>query len=108
MPKKKRNPFLTILIVSFIVYSVYYVFYRIGYIENTTKEKVTLTSEAMERFEKDVSLGKDISLKDYLTYNQKEYKNNTTLIGNKVAGTIDYIMKEGLKRGIYIIKKLFT
>ena len=62
----------------------------------------------MEKFENDVSEGKDVTLEDYLTYETKDYTTNISVIGNKIAGGIEYLMKEGIENAVLVIEKLFS
>lgn len=59
-----------------------------GYYEYTESKKSTLTEDAIKRFEEDVSAGKKISAKDYLS-EEKNYNNNLSHIGMKISNYIE-------------------
>lgn len=62
----------------------------------------------MQKFEQDIDAGKDVTLSDYLSYNNKDYSTKISKLGNKIAGATEYVMKEGIKSTVSIIKKLFS
>lgn len=89
-------------------YTIFYVFYLAGYLTKETEQKTILTKEAIERFENDIEQGKDVTIKDYLTYNKKDYKTKISIVGNKIAGSIEYLMEEGIENAVLVIEKLFS
>ena len=59
-----------------------------GYYEYTESKKTTLTKDAINRFEKDVKEGKEISAKNYLE-EEKEYNNKVSKLGITVSNLIE-------------------
>lgn len=106
--KKKRNNFLKLFYFVLVIYSVYYAFYMFGYAEVKVHNETVLTEEAMRKFEKDISENKDVTLEDYLTINKKDYSNKICRFGNNIAYIFEYVMDEGLKNMVLIIRKLFS
>jgi len=62
----------------------------------------------MEKFENDISEGKDVTIKDYLIYDKKDYKTKISVVGNKIAGSIEYLMGEGIENVVLVLEKLFS
>ena len=106
--KKKKSTILTLFYMVFIVYSIYYAFYMLGYAEVKVRNETILTKEAMEQFEQDLSEGKDVTLENYLQVNKKDYSTKISKLGNKAASFFEYIMDEGIENFVLIIRKLFS
>lgn len=66
-----------------------------GYYEYELKEKRRLTDEAILRFEKDVSEGKDIDINNYLDNATRDYNNKISKLGGNVSNTIESIISKG-------------
>lgn len=62
----------------------------------------------MKKFEEDVENGKDVTLEDYLSYDTKDYSTKISVIGNKIAGSIEYLIAEGIENIVLVIEKLFS
>ena len=73
--KKKRNWFLRLLFVLFIVFLGLYIASVSGYYETQVGNKVALTEEAIRDFENDVLEGKNVDIKTYLQEDNKDYSN---------------------------------
>lgn len=102
---KNIKRIMFILIIIFI--SLYFAG-KTGYYENRLSKKTTLTKEAIKQFEKDVELGKEVDLTNYINTNVKEYNNKYSNIGLKISNIIDYTFNEGVSWFLKIIKTLFT
>ena len=107
MPKK-RSKVLVLFYIVLIFYAVFYFFFLNGYLESVEKDKLTLTKEAMIRFEEDIENGKDVTLNDYLSLDKKDYSTNVSNLGNTLGECVEYIMKDGIKILTDTLKKLFT
>ena len=107
MPKK-RSKVLTLFYMLVIFYAVFYFFFLNGYLESVEKDKLTLTKEAMVKFENDVANGKDVTLNDYLSLDKKDYSTNVSKVGNTLGRGVEYLMKDGIKILTDTLKKLFT
>ena len=108
MIKKKKNYFVFLISISFIVFLVLYFAQQNGYYDYTNYNKMQITKEAMERFEKDVSEGKNIEIEDYLEFTYKDYSNGISNLGIKTGSIIENIIIDGLGKTIEIFKVLFT
>ena len=108
MEKKKRNYFLIILSVLFIVYAAYMVAYNSGYYEANISRKSKITEEKLQEFENDVKEGKEIDIKDYIENDFVDYSSSLSKIGNRLSSSIDTFMESGLKDFFDLLGKMFT
>lgn len=93
---KKIKLFKFIFTFLFLVFITMYFSEESGYYEfkkNKTKE---LTEEQIKKFEEDVSLGKEVDIKDYVVVKEKNYQNHLSKLGLNVSNTISKIVKKGL------------
>lgn len=104
--KKKKNIFLKIIGLLFVIYFSLYLMENLGYYNINTKNKV-LTEEAIKEFEKDVKNGRSIDIKNYVGDNTN-YKNFYSNIGYNVSVSIDNVFNKGLKKVGNVLKKLFN
>ena len=103
--KKKKNWFLSVLGVLFIIYIALYMMDNLGYYNIAAKNKV-ITEEKLEEFEEDVKSGKEIDLKEYVR-DTTNYKNTYSNIGYNISIGIDNVLNKGLSNVGKILKKLF-
>lgn len=107
MKKKKKNPFIILLIILFGAYmSLYYLSIN-GYYDYKEYNKMVLTKEAMERFENDIKEGKDLSIDDYIK-EEKDYSNSVSKFGLKTGESIEKIINKGLGGIFKVLSKLVT
>lgn len=88
-----------ILIVSFL--GLYFA-YSNGYYERSLNNKVLLTNEKIEQFEKDLKNNKNISLNDYIK-EEKSYATKTSNMSLKISTKLENILTGGIK---FIFKKI--
>ena len=105
MNKKKiaKNIFI-LLFLSFIVS---YVIEKTGYYEYNLQQKTIMTNEAIARFEKDLSEGKDVRMEDYVVSTEKDYTSNLTRTTNKVSVRVNQLLKKGIE-GVFRIVGTFV
>lgn len=103
--KKKKNWFLNILGVLFIIYIALYLMDNLGYYNIAAKNKI-ITEEKLQEFEADVKNGKEIDLKEYVR-DTTNYKNIYSNIGYSISMGIDNVLNKGLSSVGRILKKLF-
>lgn len=108
MEKKKKNYFLIILSVLFIVYTAYMVAYNSGYYEANISRKSKITEEKLQEFENDVKEGKEIDIKNYVESDFVDYSSLLSKLGNKFSSSIDTFMETGLSSFFDLLGKLFT
>lgn len=75
-------------IILILLFIGLYISQVTGYYEYTESKKTTLTKDAINRFEKDVKEGKEISAKNYLE-EEKEYNNKVSKLGITVSNLIE-------------------
>ena len=106
MPKKK-NYFLRLLLILFIVFLGLYIASISGYYESKVGSKVALTEDAIKKFEEDVLNGEEVDIKSYLDNDMVDYSNSFTDAGDKITASLENILTEGFS-GIWdAIKVLF-
>lgn len=103
--KKKKNLFLNILGILFVIYVALFVMDSLGYYNIAAKNKV-ITEEKLQQFEDDVKNGKEIDLKEYVR-DTTNYKNTYSNIGYNISIGIDNVLNKGLSNLGKILKKLF-
>lgn len=79
---------------------------KTGYYEYQNNKKAVFTEEKIKEFEKDISDGKNVNIKDYITDESKDYSNKVTDIGNSVSNIINDSVNTVLKKSFNIIEKL--
>ena len=108
MEKKKKNYFLIILSILFIVFAAYMVAYNSGYYEANVSRKSKITEEKLQEFEKDVKEGKEIDIKDYVENDFVDYSSSFSKMGNRLSSSIDTFMDSGLSDFFEFLGKLFV
>ena len=75
----KKNNFLklSILIISIIFISAYYIS-NSGYYEYELQQRTIITNKKIKEFEEDVKNGLDVDTKKYLDNEKKDYTNKIT------------------------------
>ncbi len=105
--KSNTNILLKILLVLFTLFLIMYVSKEAGYYEYRTYKRKELTNESIKKFENDVSLGKDVSIKDYIEDEYIDRSNILTNTGSKIGFTIEEFMNEGIQKTIEFLGALF-
>ena len=103
-----KKVLLFILSFLFIVFVTILISTSSGYYEYQNSQKNLFTEEKIKEFEKDVSLGKNINIKDYLKDNEKDYSNNLTILGDSISDLINKSVNFILKGGFKVIEKLIN
>ncbi len=105
--KKKKNIFPIIMILFFIIFMALYFTGVTDIYQYRAHNKMSITKEAMERFESDIESGKDISIEDYITP-IKDYTNGISKLGNKTSNMVEEFMSKGIKKSFKLLASLFT
>lgn len=79
-----------------------------GYYTKIVSRNTYLTSEAIIAFEKDVSEGKRVDIKDYIKTPKKDYRNFCAEVGFKISDGIDKLLNDGVVWVLKILKSLFS
>ena len=105
--KKKKNWFLRLLSILFVVFLGLYIASISGYYESQVSNKVALTDKAIEQFEQDVLEGKAVDINTYINEETKDYSNKFTDMGDRFSESIQSVLTDGIG-GIWdVIKVLF-
>lgn len=104
---KKIKALPLIIIVFFIIFISLYFTQLTDLYEYGQYNKMSMTKEAMEKFEKDISEGKNIEIENYLD-TVKDYSNSLSKLGNKTSSFFENIMGDGIKRTFKVIGSLFS
>ena len=105
--KRKKNIWLRLLGVLFILYIALTIAIDAGYYEKMMGSKAVITEEKMRQFESDVKEGRDVSLSDYIM-EEKDYSNGFTKSGYTISHVIEDVMGHGIEVIVDICKTLFT
>ncbi len=105
--KKKKNWFLRLLTILFIIYIGLYIASISGYYESKLANKVALTDEAIKQFEQDVLDGKVVDVEDYIIEEKVDYSNKFSNTGEKLGTSVQKILTEGISGVWEAIKVLF-
>lgn len=108
MKKKKKNYLLIVIIILFSIYCAIQFSYTNGYYQTRAYKKMTLTEEAMKRFERDIEEGKNISINEYIINDFKDYSNGITNVGVKTGEIAEDLVTKGMGRFFKVLGKLFT
>lgn len=93
----KKKLFKSIFFLAFLAFFISYVIEVSGYYEYKLQNKTVLTSDAMRKFEKDVSEGKDVTIENYVVSSSKDYTTSLTRKTNKVSIGLNKILKKGIE-----------
>lgn len=77
-----------------------------GYYEYENQKEAQFTEESMRQFEKDLSEGKNVNLKDYLKTSTKNYDNKITDLGSTLSNIVCDGIVSGLEGTFKIVEKL--
>lgn len=93
--KKKKNWFLRLLFISFLIFLGLYIASISGYYEAQVSNKVALTNEAIKNFEQDVLDGKTVDINTYIQKENKDYSNKMTDLGDKITESVQKFLTSG-------------
>ena len=74
-----KNKVFLVIFLSFLIFFVILLLAQSqGYYKNRNEKAKVLTDEQIENFEEDIREGKDIDIKRYVLYEDKDYSNKVT------------------------------
>lgn len=91
-----------IIFLSILGFLALYYAYSNGYYQQLQGEKVVLTNQMIEEFEKDVKDGKNISLADYYE-KEKDYSTKTSQMSLKLSSKVSSFFDKVIK---FVFQKL--
>ncbi len=95
--KKKSNIFNKIFFILLIMFLCLYSISVMGYKDKRQENKTLYTEEMIRKFEKDVDNGKEIDINDYLNYEEVDYSNKSSELGEKFSNTVDFVSEKSLE-----------
>ena len=102
-----NNKFIKYLLVFlFISFAIIFVSNQTGYYEYSNNKKNVFTEEKIKEFEKDISEGKNVNIKDYLTEETRDYSNNITSFGDGISKLITDSVNTFLKESFNLMQKI--
>lgn len=103
----KKKIFKVVFVILFVAFIISYAIEKTGYYEYNLQNKMIMTTEAIEKFEKDVSEGKDVRREDYLVSTDKDYSSSLTTGTNKVSMKVNNMLKKGIE-GVFKVLSSFV
>lgn len=104
MKDKIKKIVKPIFILLGIIYVAIFIISLTGYYESLENKNSRLTTEAIERFEKDILKGEEIVASNYLE-EKEDYDNLFTRLGLKIGNAIEFIFKKVMKGILTEIEK---
>ena len=92
---KKKNWFLRLLFISFLIFLGLYIASISGYYEAQVSDKVALTNDAIKDFEQDVLEGKEVDINTYIKEENRDYSNKMTDLGDKFTESVQTFLTNG-------------
>lgn len=106
--KKKENIIVKIFYLLLISFIVLYFSKSSGYYEYATHRQVSLNESQIEKFEKDVKDGKNVSIEEYVKSGEINYSNFASNIGNTVSSCIKDVVTNGIDGTMDFLGQLFN
>ncbi|MBR6949308.1 MAG: hypothetical protein IKH54_03885 [Bacilli bacterium] len=104
MKDKIKKIVKPIFILLGIIYVAIFIISLTGYYESLENKNSRLTTEAIERFEKDILKGEEIVASNYLE-EKEDYDNLFTRLGLNIGNAIEFIFKKVMKGILTEIEK---
>ena len=104
---KNKYSVVKLLLLLFVIFLILFISKETGLYEYKAYTKSKLTNEAIEKFEKDVSEGKNVTLNDYVVDEYKDYSNIISRSGSSLNKIVESIMNDGIKKTLKILSRLF-
>ena len=95
--------FIEIIIIVFIFS---YMIERSGYYEYNLQEKKNMTEDEIKKFERDIEMGKNVDVKDYLNEVTTDYSNNLTRSTSTFSLNLNRYLIKTISSVINIFSKL--
>lgn len=92
----KTNIIRVVISVLVFLFLVLYFMQSSGYNEYAINRENMLSDEQIKEYEEDISLGKDITVKDYINKNKVNYENNISKLGLDLSYLIENVFNDGM------------
>ena len=106
--KKKKNIFLRLVGILFIIFISLFIANKNGFYESKVKKETVLTDTKIKEFEKDLNEGKVVDINNYFVPYKKDYSNKINRAGEKLSSSINELLIHGFKNIWQVFKVLFT
>ena len=106
--KKGKDRFKFLMISLLILFAFVYLSGKTGYYQSHLQKNTLLTSEAIKEFEKDVTEGKAVDIKDYIKADVADYRNMYSRLGYNISNGIDTVLNQGVGKLASFLKALFS
>ena len=108
--KKDKREVIAVRVfkILLLIYIVLFVSKISGYYDFQTHKQVELNEEAMKKFESDISMGKNVTLTDYIKERDIKYNNKASDLGYAISCEIANLLTNGLDSTMSFISQLFT
>lgn len=107
MRKKKKNVFLKLLAVLFVIFMALFIANMSGYYESKIRDRVIITEEGIAKFEEKVSNGEEIDITSFLNTDREDYSSNMSNLGDTITEGFESFVVSGLDVAKNIINSLF-
>ena len=93
-----KNRIILFIFLTFLTFFFLLIFAQSqGYYQNKNEKAKILTEKQIQQFEKDISDGKDVDLKKYVLYEDKNYSNNVSTGIYKISLKLERTMDKTIK-----------
>ena len=106
MKKKKNRIFKIIFWMFFLSFMLIYFSEITGYYEYKNYQKSTMTTEQIQKFEKDVKSGKKVNPNDYIVADTAHYNNKLSDAANTLSNGLSKLVKGGVENTFKLISNL--
>lgn len=103
--KKLNKFFWYVFLILFMAFFTLFTAGRAGYYEYTQNKKKVFTEEQIKKFEKDVALGKEVDIDDYLVV-KEDFQGKNKRIGLKISEFIGTYTRMGVDKIFKILNNL--
>lgn len=93
-----KNKIFIFIFLTFFVFFLMMLFAQSeGYYKNRNEKAKILTDKQIETFEKDIANGKDVDIKKYVLYEDKDYSNKISGGVYKTSLKIEFLFDKTIK-----------
>ncbi|MBR2833415.1 MAG: hypothetical protein IKE75_03175 [Bacilli bacterium] len=108
MNKRKflKKVFRMSISICFITFMALFLSQNTGYLEHQNRRQVELTEKQIKKFERDVALGKNIDMKDYLETYDYDYQNKLSKVGLRISNFTGNGVRRIVEKSFKVLSKL--